>query len=181
MMNSNGVSVTGERCVAKWKSLRERYNTINEKLLKEGSGRKSLWPYFERMNAILGFDNTVRLQYVHEVGAAQKPKLPREGLKRPLEENVSSASTYKKTKSRINTGETSNRLTELEAERNDRDQEFLETWKSQSESNSAKNNAIIAASQAIGQVSLAIPERLKRQDTASSAVNTFYNASMKFI
>ena len=121
------------------------------------------------------------IQYVHEVGAAQKPNLSSEGLKRPLEENVSSASTYKKTKSRINTGETSNRLTELEAERNDRDQEFLETWKSQSESNSAKNNAIIAASQAIGQVSLAIPERLKRQDTASSAVNTFYNASMKFI
>jgi len=125
MMNSNGVLVTGKRCVAKWKSLRERYNTINEKLLKEGSGRKSLWPYFERMNAFLCFDDTVRLQYVHEVGIAQKPKLPSEGLKRPLEENVSSASTFKKTKSRINRSETLNRLTDLEAERNDRDKEFL--------------------------------------------------------
>jgi hypothetical protein len=69
---------------------------------------------------------------VHEVGAAQKPNLPSEGLKRPVEENVSSASTFKKTKSNINTGETLNRLTELEAERNDRDKEFLETRKSQS-------------------------------------------------
>ena len=75
-----------------------------------------------------------------------------------------------------------NRLTYLEAEINDRDKEFLETWtNAQSESNAAKNNAIIAASQAIGQVSLAILERLKRQDTASSTVNTFYNASMNFI
>ena len=73
-----------------------------------------------------------------------------------------------------------NRLTELEAERNDRDKEFLETWKSQSESNAAKNNAIIAASQAIGQVSLAILERFKRQDTAGSTVNPFYKASVKF-
>jgi hypothetical protein len=50
--------------------------------MKEGSGRRSQWPYFERMKAILGFDDTaVRLQYVHEV--AQKPKLPSDGLKRP--------------------------------------------------------------------------------------------------
>jgi hypothetical protein len=74
-----------------------------------------------------------------------------------------------------------NRLTYLEAEINDRDKEFLETWtNAQSESNAAKNNAIIAASQAIGQVSLAILERFKRQDTAGLTVNPFYKASVKF-
>jgi uncharacterized protein YmfQ (DUF2313 family) len=50
--------------MAKWKSLRERYNNIIEKLQKDGSVKRSQWPYFERMNAILGFDDTVRLQYV---------------------------------------------------------------------------------------------------------------------
>jgi hypothetical protein len=73
-------------------------------------------------------------------------------------------------KTRTNAGETLNRLTDLEYERNARDKEFLETWKSKSESNAAKNNAIIAASQAIGQVSLAILERLKRKDSESSKV-----------
>lgn len=123
------------------------------------------------MNAILGFDDMVRLQYVHEVGAGSKSKLPNEDLKRSCEEKSSTASTTpKKMKTRTNAGETLNRLTDLESERNARDKEFLETLKSQSKSNAEKNNAIIAASQVIGQVSLAILERLKRKDSESSTV-----------
>jgi hypothetical protein len=124
------------------------------------------------MNAILGFDDTVRLQYVHEVGAGPKSKLPNEDLKRSCEENSSTSSTPKKMKTRTTAGETLNRLTDLESEINARDKEFLEKWKSQSESNAAKNNAIIAASQAIGQVSLAILG-LKRKDSESSTVTHF--------
>jgi hypothetical protein len=56
--------------------------------------------------------------------------------------------------------------------------EFLETWKSQSESNAAKNNTIIAASQAIGQVSLAILERMKRNYSESSTVTHFKRINM---
>jgi hypothetical protein len=59
---------------------------INEILQKDGSVKRSQWPYFERMNAILSFDDTVRLQYVHEVGAGSKSKLPNEDLKRSCEE-----------------------------------------------------------------------------------------------
>ena len=177
-MQTQGVTVSVERCMAKWKSLRERYNNINEKLQKDGSVKRSQWPYFERMNAILGFDDTVRLQYVHEVAAGPKSKLPNEDLKRSCEEKSSTSSTPKKMKTRTNAGETLNRLTDLESERNARDKEFLETWKSQSESNAAKNNAIIAASQAIGQVSLAILERLKRKDSESSTVTHFKRINM---
>ena len=81
-------------------------------------------------------------------------------------------------KTRTNAGETLNPLTDLESERNAKDKEFLETLKSQSESNAAKNNAIIAASQAIGQVSLAILERLKRKDSESSTVTHFKRINM---
>lgn len=76
-------------------------------------------------------------------------------------------------KTRTNAGETLNQLTDLESERNARDKEFLETWKSQSESNAAKNNAIIAASQSIGQVSLEILDTLKRRDSENSTVTHF--------
>ena len=124
-----------------------------------------------RINSILGFDDTVQLQYVHEVGAGQKPK---ENSKRSSEVNFATPTTSKKFKTRMNTGETLNRLTDLEDERNERDKEFLKTWKSQSESNAAKNNAVIAASQAIGQVAIAIMEKIKRDDTGSSTVKISY-------
>jgi hypothetical protein len=126
------------------------------------------------MNCILGFDNTVRLQYVRKVGAGSNSKFPNEDLKRSCEDKSStSPTTPKKMKTRTKAGETLNRLTDLESERNARDKEFLETWKSQSESNAAKNNAIIAASQAIRQVSLVILERLKTKDSESSTVTHF--------
>jgi hypothetical protein len=66
-------------------------------------------------------------------------------------------------KTRTNAGETLNRSTNLESERNARDREFLETWKKQSESNAAKNNAIIAASQAIGQVIIGDSQKIEEK------------------
>jgi cobalamin biosynthesis protein CobD/CbiB len=46
LMKSNVVTVTGELCSVKWKSMKERYNEINEKLKKvkewtQTSGRRS--------------------------------------------------------------------------------------------------------------------------------------------
>jgi hypothetical protein len=70
------------------------------------------------MNVVLGFDDTVRLQYVHEVEAGQKSKLPKEDLKSSCEVNSSTSSTPKKMKTRTNAGETLSRLTDLESERN---------------------------------------------------------------
>jgi len=100
--------------------------------------------------------------------------LPNEDLKRLCKEDSStSPTTPNKMKTRTNAGETLNQLTDLESERNARDKEFLETWKSQSESNAAKNNAIIAASQSIGQVSLEILDTLKRRDSENSTVTHF--------
>ncbi len=166
----NGAWQSGNRCRNAKTSLRNYRRT--------GVSKDAQWPYFERMNAILGFDDTVRLQYVYEVGAVPKSKVPNEDLKRSCEEHSSTSSTPKKMKTRTYADETMNRLTDLESERNARDKVFLETWKSQSESNAAKNNAIIAASQAIGLVSLVILERLKRKDSESSTVTHFKRINM---
>jgi F0F1-type ATP synthase membrane subunit b/b' len=40
-MKSNVVTVTGELCSVKWKSMKERYNEINEKLKKVKEGTPS--------------------------------------------------------------------------------------------------------------------------------------------
>ena len=59
LMASKGFPVTADRCASKMKSMRERFHEINEKA-KEGGGRRSHWPFYAKMNELLGFDDTVR-------------------------------------------------------------------------------------------------------------------------
>ena len=158
LMASKGFPVTADRCASKMKSMRERFHEINEKA-KEGGGRRSHWPFYAKMNELLGFDDTVTLQYVHEVGAREKPKRPGDDSP-PFE-------TPKKLKTRVNRSESLNRLADMEAERKARDEQFFQTWKVHNESAAAKNTAIISAAAAMEQVSLAL---LKKLQTTNSQV-----------
>ncbi len=71
------------------------------------------------MNELLGFDDTVTLQYGHEVGARQNPK-------RPGDDSAPSQ-TPKKLKTRVNRSESLKHLVDMEAERKVRDEQFLQT------------------------------------------------------
>jgi hypothetical protein len=91
-MKSKSVIVTGERCSFKWKSMKERYNEISDKLkkVKEGtqtSGRQSQWPFFAVMDKILGQSDTTALPYVFEVGAGGKMKKPTQMSHVPLQKD----------------------------------------------------------------------------------------------
>ena len=130
LLASIGFPLTADRCAYKMKSMRERFH-----------GRWSHWPFYAKMNELLGFDDTVTLQYVHEVGAREKPKRPGDDSP-PFE-------TPKKLKTRVNRSESLNRLADMEAERKARDEQFLQTWKVHNESAAAKNTAIISAAAAM--------------------------------
>ena len=108
LLASIGFPLTADRCAYKMKSMRERFHEINEKA-KEGGGRRSQWPFYAKMDELLGFYDTVTLQYVHEVGAREKPK-------RPGDDSPPSQTT-KKLKTRVNRSELLNRLADMEAER----------------------------------------------------------------
>jgi uncharacterized protein YdcH (DUF465 family) len=151
-MKSNGVTVTGERCSVKWKSMKERYNEISDKLkkVKEGtqtSGRQSQWPFFAVMDEILGQSDTTALPYVFEVGAGGKVK------KANTNEPCPAA---KRSRQKITNSESLDRLIDLEDDRRERDNELIESIKSQNQSSKDKNNAIIAAAKAMEQASMAI-------------------------
>lgn len=151
-MKSNGVIVTGERCSLKWKSMKERYNEISDKLkkVKEGtqtSGRRSQWPFFAVMDEILGQSDTTALPYVFEVGAGGKMK------KANTNEPCPAA---KRSRQNITNSESLDRLIDLEEDRRERDNELIESIKSQTQSSKDKNDAIIAAAKAMEQASMAI-------------------------
>lgn len=70
-MAIKGSAFTADQCALKWKSLKDiRYQKINDKLQESSQkGRKSPWPYFERMKSFCGLDASNTLEYVEEVGA----------------------------------------------------------------------------------------------------------------
>jgi hypothetical protein len=150
-MKSNGVIVTGERCSVKWKSMKERYNEFSEKLkVKEGtqtSGRRSQWPFFAVMDEILGQSDTTALPYVFEVGDGGKMK------KANTNEPCPAA---KRSRQKITISESLDRLIDLEEDRRERDNDLIESIKSQNQSSKDKNDAIIAAAKAMEQASMAI-------------------------
>ena len=152
-MKSNGVIVTGERCSVKWKSMKERYNEISDKLKKvkeetQTSGRRSQWPFFAVMDEILGQSDTTALPYLFEVGAGGKIK--------KANTNEPFIPAAKRSPQKITNSESLDRLIDLEEDRRERDNELIESIKSQNQSSKDKNDAIIAAAKAMEQASMAI-------------------------
>ena len=152
-MKSNGVIVTGERCSVKWKSMKEPYNEISDKLkkVKEGtqtSGRRSQWPFFAVMDEILGQSDTTALPYVFEVGAGGKMK--------KANTNEPFIPAAKTSRQKITNSESLDRLIDLEEDRRERDKDLIDSIKSQNQSSKDKNDAIIAAAKSMEQASMAI-------------------------
>ncbi len=59
---------TAERCAAKWKYMKERYQEIILKSADRVEG-KQVWTYYEKMHSIMGSEATVTLDHVQEVGS----------------------------------------------------------------------------------------------------------------
>lgn len=152
-MKSKGVFISGERCSGKWKSMRERYSEINDKLkkMKEGnqaSGRRSQWPFFAKMDEIFGQSDTTTLQYVYEVGSGGKMK--------KLNPNETPIPAAKRCRPKISNSESLERLIDLEENRSKRDTELIDSLKCQNQSSKERNDAIIAAANAMAKASMAI-------------------------
>ena len=152
-MKSNGVIVTGQRCSVKWKSMKERYNEISDKLkkVKEGtqtSGRRSQWPFFAVMDEILGRSDKTALPYVFEVAGAGR-KMKKANTNEPCP-------AAKRSRQKITISESLDRLIDLEEDRRERDKDLIDSIKSQNQSSKDKNDAIIAAAKAMEQASMAI-------------------------
>ncbi len=63
---------TAERFAAKWKCMKERFQELSEKGNKQ-SGGKQLWTY-EKMHSILGYEDTITLEHIQEVGSCHGVK-----------------------------------------------------------------------------------------------------------
>ena len=101
------------------------------------------------MDEILGQSDTTALPYVFEVGAGGKMK------KANTNEPCPAA---KRSRQKITNSESFDRLIDqgMEEDRKERDNDLIESIKSQNQSSKDKNDAIIAAAKAMEQASMAI-------------------------
>jgi hypothetical protein len=99
------------------------------------------------MDEILGRSDKTALPYVFEVGAGRKMK------KANTNEPCPAA---KRSRQKITISESLDRLIDLEEYRRERDNDLIESIKSQNQSSKDKNDAIIAAAKAMEQASMAI-------------------------
>jgi hypothetical protein len=67
-MEKNDAVYSSAKCSAKWKSLKERYTQIRENLSKD-PGRRTPWPFYEKMHYLCGDDDRNTLEHVQDVGA----------------------------------------------------------------------------------------------------------------
>ena len=116
-MSKNGLCFTPEQCSSKWKSLRNRYQKINNRLTESsetGQPRKTPWPFYEKMNKICGQDDSVSLKYIEEVGAGGMKK--RKGQEKN-EDGEQESRRVKKMRTRTTNVESLGRLIEIERTR----------------------------------------------------------------
>ena len=99
------------------------------------------------MDEILGQSDTTALPYVFEVRAGGKME------KANTNEPCPAA---KRSRQKITISESLDRLIDLEEDRRERDNDLIESIKSQNQSSKDKNDAIIAAAKAMEQASMAI-------------------------
>ncbi len=157
LMEKSGVYMAWDKCSSKWKSLNERYNEINRKLSKDVNGRKTPWPFYEKMNHLCGNDDRNTLRHVQVVGACGithriQNRNPNEEFHLPK----------KKMKTRISNAESLDCLIELEMKREGREEHIIETLKDQRDSRLRKDDTIISAAKSFQEVSAAIIAKLRQ-------------------
>lgn len=158
LMEKSGVNMAWDKCSSKWKSLNERYNEINRKLSKDVKGRKTPWPFYDKMHYLCGNDDRNTLRYVQDVGAC--------GITHRSQNQKTDEELHlpkKKMKTRISNAESLDRLIELETKRESRDEHILETLKDQRDSRLRKDDAIISAAKSFQEVSAAIIAKLRQE------------------
>ena len=101
MMRKNSFhEATAERCAAKWKYMKERYQEISMKSVDRKEG-KQVWAYYEKMHSIMGSEATITLDHVQEVGSCKGVKT----------KNTSTGATpNKRQRTRVVNSESLNRL-----------------------------------------------------------------------
>lgn len=157
-MEENGASYTSVKCSAKWKSLRERFTQIQENLRKGPKGRKTPWPFYEKMNKFCGEDDRNTLEHVQDVGACGSIRKNRRDM-----EQQEAFTPKKKLKSRVFNAESLYRLIQLEEKNGRMDEEVLKTLREQAESRKRKDDAMVEAAKSFQEVSKAIILSLTQQ------------------
>ena len=153
-MGKNGLTFTAEQCSLKWKSLKDRYKKINDKLHDSAQKRrKTMRPFFEKMKVFCGDDASNTLEHIEEVGAGGLRANRRNAENR--DDQVEPTST-KRRRAKITNAESLDRLIDLEKNRERRDDEFLTIAREQKESVTRRNDAIVEATLAFKEVAAAM-------------------------
>lgn len=123
-----GIHTTADRCSGKFASLKKKFNEINDQIPEANKGKRVQWPFFSRMNQVLGLEDSSTLEHVHGVGAATSKKRSRDSTpsptRRPSSEN-SQETRSRRQKGKITNSESISRLIDLEMDRAAMDKEFL--------------------------------------------------------
>ena len=124
-----GIHTNADRRSMKFASLKKKFNEINADQIPEANkGKRVQWPFFTRMNKVLGLEDSSTLEHVHGVGAATSKKRSRDSTpsptRRPSSEN-SQETRSRRQKGKITNSESISRLIDLEMDRAAMDKEFL--------------------------------------------------------
>jgi hypothetical protein len=162
-----GIHTTADRCSGKFSSLKKKINEINDQIPEANKGKRVQWPFFSRMNQVLGLEDSSTLEHFHGVGAATSKKRSRDSTPSPtrrLSSENGQETRSRRQKGKITNSESISRLIDLEMDRAAMDKEFLAEIKASNETSSAKSNAIISAAKAIEKVSEAFLAKYRRVD-----------------
>lgn len=162
-----GIHTTADRGSGKFASLKKNFNEINDQIPEANKGKRVQWPFFSRMNQVLGLEDSSTLEHVNGVGAATSKKRSRDSTPSPTRRQSSENSQEtrsRRQKGKITNSESISRLIDLEMDRAAMDKEFLAEIKASNETSSAKSNAIISAAKAIEKVSEAFLAKYRRVD-----------------
>lgn len=143
-MEKRGVKTTAERCSVKFAAMKKRFNELNDQNVDGEKGRRVQWPFFSKMNELLGLSDASTLKHVHGVGADSSKM-------RDDDSNPSTPPPPKKSRARnarITHPESISRLIEIEMDRSSMDQEFLKEIRASNAASLTKTEAIVSASKA---------------------------------
>nr|CAH0101654.1 unnamed protein product [Daphnia galeata] len=73
-MEKGGVKTTAERCSVEFAAMKKRFNELNDQNFDGEKSRRVQWPFFSKMNELLGLLDASTLKHVHGVGADSSKK-----------------------------------------------------------------------------------------------------------
>jgi hypothetical protein len=141
-MKKREVKTTAERCSVKFAAMKKNFNELNDQNVDGEKGRRVQWPFFSKMNELLGLSDASTLKHVHGVGADSSKM-------RDDDSNPSTPPPPKKSRARqagITHPESISRL--IEIDRSPMDQEFLKEIRASNAASLTKTEDIVSASKA---------------------------------